>query len=133
MKDKSWIFVLTHGQAGAYLVKSAEMIMGPLKNLAVFSLLPGMSPEEFMVSIKEKLDEIKGGEVLFITDLYGGTPCNVSMALSKQYPIQLVCGLNLSMLVEGDLLRENLAGKELAEAVCNVGMTACCVAKKVTL
>jgi Phosphotransferase system, mannose/fructose-specific component IIA len=128
MEQKSWIFIATHGHAGEALLRSAEMIMGKMKCVEIFSLEAGMSPEDILEQIRKKLD-IVNEPVLILTDLYGGTPFNVGMALSRNYDLQLVCGLNLSMIIESDLLRENLAGEELAEAVRKVGSEACCVAK----
>lgn len=127
MNKKSWILILTHGNVGEAFVESAEMIMGPLANVQAFSLLPGMSPEEFIEMIKVKLDTLPKG-VLVLTDLFGGTPFNAAIALSGNYDINVVSGVNISMIIEGDLLRNDLSGRELAEAVQQVGMKACCVA-----
>ncbi len=127
MDEKPWILILTHGNAGEALVKSAEMIISTLQNVMAFSLLPGMSPEEFIEMVKEKLDALPKG-VLILTDLFGGTPFNVAMALSRNYDISLVSGVNISMIIEGDLLRNNLSGRELAKAVQKVGSEACCLA-----
>ncbi|MBP2631741.1 MAG: fructose transporter subunit [Firmicutes bacterium] len=128
MDEKTWILVLTHGNAGEALVKSAEMIISTLENVQAFSLLPGMSPEEFIEIVKAHLDNLRKG-VLILTDLFGGTPFNVAMALSKNYDINVVSGVNIAMIIEGDLLRNNLSGRELAEAVQQVGRKACCVAE----
>lgn len=128
MDEKPWILVLTHGNAGEALVKSAEMIISTLENVQAFSLLPGMSPEEFIEIVKAHLDNLRKG-VLILTDLFGGTPFNVAMALSKNYDINVVSGVNIAMIIEGDLLRNNLSGRELAEAVQQVGRKACCVAE----
>ncbi|MBP2657748.1 MAG: fructose transporter subunit [Firmicutes bacterium] len=127
MNEKSWILILTHGNVGEAFVESAEMIMGTLANVQAFSLLPGMSPEEFIEMIKVKLDTLPKG-VLVLTDLFGGTPFNAAIALSGHYDINVVSGVNISMIIEGDLLRNDLSGRELAEAVQQVGMKACCVA-----
>lgn len=128
MDEKPWILVLTHGNAGEALVKSAEMIISTLENVQAFSLLPGMSPEEFIEIVKAHLDTLRKG-VLILTDLFGGTPFNVAMALSKNYDINVVSGVNIAMIIEGDLLRNNLSGRDLAEAVQQVGRKACCVAE----
>ncbi len=127
MDEKSWILIVTHGNLGEAFIESAEMIMGTLANVQAFSLLPGMSPEEFIEMIKVKLDTLPQG-VLVLTDLFGGTPFNAAIALSGIYDINVVSGVNISMIIEGDLLRNELAGRELAEAVQQVGMKACCVA-----
>ncbi|CUH97781.1 hypothetical protein P22_3925 [Propionispora sp. 2/2-37] len=127
MKETSWLLILTHGNAGEALMQSAEMIMGRLENVWAFPLLPGISPEEFMEMVKTKLDILPRG-VLILTDLFGGTPFNVAIALSGRYDINVVSGVNISMIIEGDVLRRHLSGRELAEAVQKAGMKACCIA-----
>ncbi len=120
-----WIIILTHGDAGKELVKSAEMILGKLKNVYTFSLLPNMSLNDFTNDIKNVLEKAPKDTLVFV-DLFGGTPSNVAIALSRDYDISIVSGLNIAMLIEADSLRENgVCGKELAVAVANVGKEAC--------
>lgn len=57
--------------------------------------------------------------------MYGGTPSNVSIMLSKQYKISAASGLNIAMLIEADSERNTLRGKELADAVVDAGKDAC--------
>lgn len=121
---KPWIVILTHGRAGEELVKSAEMILGKLKDVYTFSLLQGMPPENFMDEVKKVLEKAPEG-TLILTDLYGGTPSNVSIMLSKQYKISAASGLNIAMLIEADSERNTLRGKELADAVVDAGKDAC--------
>lgn len=127
-EEKTWIVVLTHGDAGKELIKSAEMILGKLENVCAFSLLPGMLPEDFLLKVKLKLDKIPKG-TLVLTDLYGGTPSNIIGALSKLYDVYVVTGVNIAMLIEGDVLRNSIQGDELAEQVRSIGSDAC---KKLT-
>lgn len=119
-----WIVILTHGRAGEELVKSAEMILGKLKNVYVFSLLQGMQPESFKAEVENVLSKSPEG-TLVITDLFGGTPSNVSIMLSREYKISVVTGLNIAMLIEADSKRSTLRGDELAKVVANIGKDAC--------
>ena len=77
-----WIIILTHGDAGKELVKSAEMILGKLKNVYTFSLLPNMSLNDFTNDIKNVLEKAPKDTLVFV-DLFGGTPSNVAIALSR--------------------------------------------------
>ncbi|MCI1858823.1 MAG: PTS mannose transporter subunit IIA [Sporolactobacillus sp.] len=128
MPDETWVIILTHGSAGEELLKSAEMIMGKLKNAASFSLLPGMSPETFSSMVEQKLRTLSG-HVLVLADLFGGTPFNVAVALSQKYDLYIVSGLNIAMLMEADILRKKITGKKLADAVKQVGIDACRIPK----
>ncbi len=123
-EQETWILILTHGDAGKELVKSAEMIVGELKDVYAISLLPEMSSEDLANQVKEKLDEAPKG-TLILTDLFGGTPSNVTNALSSQYEIYGVTGLNIAMLIEADFSRKTMSGSELARAICQTGSEAC--------
>ncbi|MDR3565232.1 MAG: PTS fructose transporter subunit IIA [Negativicutes bacterium] len=118
------ILIMTHGQAGEELIRSAEMILGPLAGVYGLSLMPGMAPEEFMISVAAMLKSMPAGS-LVISDLFGGTPANVSAAISQSMNISAVAGLNLSMLIEAVSSRSTLSGERLAEAAVAAGRNGC--------
>ena len=93
------IVIATHGRFGEELVKSAEMITGKMENVQVLSLLPTMSFEDFMKQADEILAKTEQ-PMIVLTDLFGGTPCNVFTALSRKYHHDVVSGVNLSMLID---------------------------------
>lgn len=98
---KTQLMLCSHGNFARELVKSAEMIVGKVDNIEIFSLMPGMSMEDFQKQITDRLQTMSHyDELLFLVDLYGGTPCTAVMSLMKQYPINIVTGLNLAMLIE---------------------------------
>lgn len=100
------------------------MILGKLKNVYAFSLLPDVDPEVYLQKVKKKLDSMSEDSII-ITDLFGGTPSNIAAMLSKDYRISAVSGLNMSMLIEAVMLRERIKGEELAEAVISAGKEGC--------
>lgn len=124
MKEKPWIMILTHGNFGEELVRSTEMIVGKIENVCAFTLLPEMSPAEFMAKVRSKLDSIPEG-TLVLTDLFGGTPTNIIAALSNKYEVHIVTGLNIGMLIEADFQRTSLEGEKLAEYVRGIGSDSC--------
>lgn len=92
------ILVCTHGRFGEELIRSAEMIGGKLRNITAVSLLEDMSMDDYYAAVKEGLDE--QSVYLCLTDLFGGTPCNTLLNLSRDYNMEILCGVNLPMLLE---------------------------------
>ncbi len=114
MEEQLSIFIFNHGRFGEELIKSAELITGKIDNIQAFSLLPGMSIEDFYETVKEPVQK-KEGQKLILCDLCGGTPCNVAMMISLQQKIDIVCGVNLPMLI--DVVLSRGSGKSLDEIV----------------
>lgn len=123
-KNTPWIFVLTHGKAGEELVKSAEMILGQLQEIYTFSLFPESSLEKYLEKIENLLKLAPEGSII-MTDLFGGTPCNVAGILSEKYKVSVVTGLNIAMLVGADELRKTIRGEELAQEVISKAIEGC--------
>ena len=94
------LIICTHGLFGEEIVKSAEMIIGPIKNVTVFSLKPGINPFEYRDEIEKYLNENKDYEYLCFVDLFGGTPSNMLASLCNRPNFEVVSGLNLAMLIE---------------------------------
>jgi PTS system mannose-specific IIA component len=73
--------------------------------------------------------EVGGGEVLILTDMFGGTPTNVSLPfLSPQ--VEIVTGVNLPMLIKLTSLREGEL-VEVARVVREQGKGAIYVASEI--
>lgn len=100
------------------------MILGPLQNVYTFSLLPGLSPEDYRKMVAKVLDLAPEGSIV-MADLFGGTPSNIAAMLSKDYKISAVSGLNIAMLIEADSFRKTLRGKDLAEKVISTAKDSC--------
>lgn len=93
------IVIGTHGRFGEELIKSVEMIIGPLEQVYCVSLLPSESFEEFMNKADRVLAEFKEPSIVLV-DLFGGTPCNVFTILTNKYNHQVITGLNLPVLID---------------------------------
>lgn len=107
------ILIVTHGNFGTELLKSAELIIGKQENVETLGLNHGDSVDELYKKVKEAIQKLDtGGGVLILTDLFGGSPSNVAAAPLKGNKIRVesVSGVNLPMLIEAlDLrTRENL-------------------------
>lgn len=111
------ILVISHGNLCEELVRSAEMIMGTIENVETLPLQEGVDPEEYMQAL-EALLEKHNYRVMVLADLFGGTPFNSILRLSRERDIPLVTGANLPLLLEVANLRDELEGPQevLAQA-----------------
>jgi PTS system mannose-specific IIA component len=102
---------------GAELVKAAEMIVGKIEAVATVSVKQESAPEmlrnEIQSAIK-KVDRKKG--VMLFTDMFGGTPSNIALAFLGE-AVEVVTGINLSMLIKFANHRDEKTLPELAKVV----------------
>ncbi len=105
MSQKLNIIVMNHGEFGTWLIKSAEMIVGEIKDVYAFSLTEGKSIENLIKEVTETFDTLNG-ETVLLTDMYGGTPNNAALVIQQKYQCRLICGMNLPILLELILIRD---------------------------
>ncbi|HLA78768.1 MAG TPA: hypothetical protein VJU18_14405 [Vicinamibacteria bacterium] len=99
------IVVITHGQLAHELVAAARAIVGEISRIAAVSI--GWSDDMTVAraAIERALQEAGGEPVLILTDMFGGTPTNVSLAFLSPR-VEIVTGVNLPMLIKLTTLRE---------------------------
>ena len=115
------VLVCTHGRFGEELIKSVEMIAGPLTNTVAVSLLPGMSVEEYHEKLRTELD--KENETLCLVDIFGGTPSHSVLYMSQEYPLDIICGVNLPVLLESSTMTSYDSKEEFKEHLIDVYKT----------
>ena len=111
------IIVGTHGLFAKELVRSCEMICGEQKNVRAVTLVPGEGPDDVVKKYEEAIKELDcSGGVLFLNDLFGGSPYNAACRLviaNEAYGI--VTGVSAQMMDEG------LSIQELMEKAAEAG------------
>jgi PTS system mannose-specific IIA component len=123
------VVVVTHGQLAAELVNAAEAIVGDLANIAAVSI--GWhddvehAREEIGAAIERVATEIG---TLVLTDMFGGTPSNLSVTFLQPGRTEVVTGVNLPMLLKLANLRETVDLKAIARTVREHGQSAVWVA-----
>lgn len=116
------IIIVTHGRFGAELMKTVEMVLGPVQNVQAISLNSEDTIDSFQQSIDGALQTMTSGQgCLILADLFGGTPGNTAAMLVKHDKLHLVTGVNLSMLIEVVSLRENCTLQELSDLAVAAG------------
>jgi len=123
------IVVVSHGQVAEELVNAARNIVGEVPAIAAVSIGWADDMAASRERIGQALGEVGGGDVLILTDMFGGTPTNVSLPFLSPR-VEIVTGVNLPMLIkliglrEGDLL-------EVARVVRDQGKGAIYVASEI--
>ena len=102
------IILASHGDLAKGILMSAEMIVGKQNNLEVVTLNPNDSPSDFKQQLIDKINCFEDKrQVLFLVDLWGGTPFNqISSYIADKPEYGLISGLNLGMLSECLLTRD---------------------------
>jgi PTS system mannose-specific IIA component len=122
------IVVGTHGNFSRELIRTCEMILGPKDNVAAVTLEPGESADGLVEKYKSAVKGLdSSGGILFITDLFGGSPYNAACKIAiEKDNVGVVAGVNLSMALEvlnlQDLPVEQIV--EIAQAAGKQGIMA---------
>jgi mannose PTS system EIIA component len=122
------IVVVTHGRLAEELVIAARTIHGELPGIVAVPLGWGDDAVTATSAIGRAIVGI-GGDTLVLTDMFGGTPTNLSLPyLSAQ--VEIVTGVNLPMIIKAASLREGPL-TEVARAVRDQGKGAIYVASEI--
>lgn len=71
------IVLASHGDLAAGIKQTGSMVFGDQPSVAVVSLEPSMGPDDFRAKVEEAIASFEDQEqVLFLVDLWGGTPFN---------------------------------------------------------
>jgi PTS system mannose-specific IIA component len=116
------VLITTHGNLGSEFLKVAEMIRGPLKDVMHISVDQTKGVEDLKKDINAAIKKLDQGQgVLILTDLFGGTPSNLSLSLLKEGKVEVVTGVNLPMLLKLSDTREKMNLQDFANYIKEYG------------
>lgn len=114
--------VVTHGNLAMELVNAAKKIVGEAPRLQAVVIDWDTDVSLARATIQESIKKVDTGEgILIFTDMFGGTPTNISLTFLEPGCAEIITGINLPMLIKFLNLRgeENLAGA--VEQICVKG------------
>lgn len=97
------VIIATHGDFANGILQSASMIFGEQENVRTCTLMPNEGPEDLKQKLEKAIDSFPDKEnILFLVDLWGGTPFNQASRFIEGYEEKraILTGLNLPMLIE---------------------------------
>ena len=110
------IVIVTHCQLGEALIGAAEFIIGRRpESLESVSIDLNENAEKLRDKISQGIKSVKGQEgVLILTDMFGGTPSNLSYSFLEEGRIEVLSGVNLPILIQAANMRNKMKLDELA-------------------
>ena len=114
--------IVSHGKLGEELLNALNIILGEAVNIEAISIGWYDDIEESKVKINQSLKRVdqKNG-VLIFTDMFGGTPSNLSFTFLKDGQVEIITGVNLPMLIKFVSLQRSHNLKEVARKVVEQG------------
>lgn len=110
------IVIVTHCQLGEALIDTAEFILGSRPEAMIsVSINLNENAEKLRKKILEgikKVDHKRG--ILILTDMFGGTPSNLSYSFLEEGRVEVISGVNLPMLIKASTARKDTGLAELA-------------------
>lgn len=97
------IIIASHGEFATGILQSGSMIFGEQENVKAVTLMPSEGPDDIRAKMKEAIATFDNqDEVLFLVDLWGGTPFNQANSLIEEHKDKwaIVSGMNLPMVIE---------------------------------
>ncbi len=114
--------IVSHGQLATELLAAAEMVIGDLENVTAVSIGWHDDVEAAKAEIQRAIKSVsQGSGVLLMTDMFGGTPTNMSAMFLEEGSIELVTGVNLPMVVKFANHSKNASLGEIAKEVEDQG------------
>ena len=94
------VIVVTHGQFGKYLLEAAQTILGPQEQCAHIAVEGTVEMSALLADLKYTVKQMETGDgVIILTDMFGGTPSNISLSLLQPGKVDVLTGANLPMLL----------------------------------
>lgn len=115
------LVVVAHAGLAAALIHAAEMIVGSIDAAAAVEISPEDSVENIRQALTAALESVPSGNIIIMTDMFGGTPSNMSLSFLKEGQIEVLTGVNLPMLIKFATERERLGIAELAAQIRDTG------------
>ena len=129
---KIGVVIVTHYRLGEEFLHAVRLIVPQAPNFHSVSIDPKQTVDEMRSSIADALKEADHGNgVLVLTDMFGGTPSNMSLSFVEGAGVEVVTGLNLPMLIKLATLTEEKSLEELATFIKSYGQRNISVASEI--
>ena len=126
------VVIVTHYGLGQEFLQALRLIVPGAPEFHAVAIEPNQTVEDMRRAIDAALlaaDEGQG--VLVLTDMFGGTPSNISLSFLEDRRVEVVTGVNLPMLIKLATLTDEQPVEELAKFIKNYGQRNISVASEI--
>jgi len=122
------LVLVTHGKLAEEFRNALEHVVGPQQFLETVSIGPEDDMDQRRMDIIEAVSKAEDGQgVIILTDMFGGTPSNLSISVMDGGRIEVIAGVNLPMLIklasirtDGDMEKSLAKAQEAGRKYINV-------------
>ncbi len=125
------LLIVTHCDLGKELLNAAEFIVGKIEAVDTIAITETSGTDLLRKKIEAKVVALDRGDgVLILTDMFGGTPSNLSLSFLREGRIEVLTGVNLPMMIAIVQNRPNFNVTALAEKAQEAGKMGISLASK---
>ena len=129
--------LVTHGQLATGFRAALEHVVGPQSQFETVTIGPEDDMEQRRKDILAAAADVDVGKVdtgegaVLLTDMFGGTPSNLAISVMDGGRIEVICGINLPMLIKLASLRDSAGLDQVVTEARDAGRKYITVASKV--
>lgn len=111
------IVIVTHSQLGDALIDAAEFILGNRPDTMIpVSIDLKENVDKLRKKIAEAIKQVDNKKgVLILTDMFGGTPSNLSYSFLEEGKVEVISGVNLPILIKAVDIQKDMELSDLAQ------------------
>lgn len=117
------IVLITHYGVGRELRAAAENMLGKQEQMETVSVDAGVPLEAMRAELSAAIAAVSNGKdgVLILSDIFGGTPCNVAAGIASSENMLVLTGVNLPMLISVARARKRSGLEHVAQSGLEAG------------
>ena len=117
------ILLVTHANLGKTLIETIEFILGKSQdNLSCVSINIQENPDTLRKKIKKGISKVASDNgVIILTDMFGGTPSNLSYSFLEEGKVEVISGVNLPILLKAVTARSKMDMESLTLSLVEHG------------
>lgn len=111
------LVLVTHGGLANEFLRALEHVVGPQTQIATLPIGADDNMQRRRAELLDLIDSVDSGDgVIVVTDMFGGTPCNMAVTAMGATGAEVLAGVNLPMLVKLAQVRRTLPLADAVEA-----------------
>jgi PTS system mannose-specific IIA component len=127
------ILIVTHEKLGDVLIDAAEFILGERPQaVEPVSINLAENVELLRGRIEKAIKKVNHNRgVLILTDMFGGTPSNLSYSFLEEGRVEVLTGVNLPIVIKAITARENQKLADLVQGLETYGKKSIALASSI--